>query len=156
VSQLLEELEALIKKIVNLHSQNSEEEIIHVVFVEHKLLQRKVDTQLCSTKSRKKLSQIGDKEHKKLREKHVSNKEAWRSALLLNGWKQHKFTLNVQLQSMLNANQRPTFAPLMLHFLGLEGEDDIDHRCVLWIVPCPFCHKPTWDGKIASCKHVYH
>ncbi len=60
---------------------------------------------------------------------------------------------------MLSANQHPTFAPLPLPFLGLEGKDHIDHRCVLRIVPCPFCHRlfgPTWDGKIVSCKHVYH
>jgi hypothetical protein len=48
---LLEELEALIKKIADLHNQNSGEEIIHAIFVKHELLQRKFDTQLCLTES---------------------------------------------------------------------------------------------------------
>jgi len=81
---LLEELEALIKKIANLHSQNSGEEIIHEIFVKHELLQIKFDTQLCLTETFLKLYQIGDKENKRLHEKHLSN-EAWHLALLLNG-----------------------------------------------------------------------
>jgi hypothetical protein len=121
LTQLLEKLEALVKKVEDMRYHNSVKEIMKVTIVEKELLQRKVDTQIFSINSFRYISQIGDEEHMRLHKKHESMEEAWHSALLkLDGWKRHKLTLYVQVQAMLSGNQRPTFAPSPLPFLGLE------------------------------------
>lgn len=76
LTQLLEELEALVKKVEDMRCHNSTEEIIKAALGEKELLQRKVDMQICSIDSFGDLSQIGDEEHSRLRKKHESTEEA--------------------------------------------------------------------------------
>jgi hypothetical protein len=75
-------LEVLVKKVEDLHCQNSVEETVHVALVEQGILQRKVDMQMCSIDNFRDLSHIRDEEHTRLCHKYVLIEKAWRFTLL--------------------------------------------------------------------------
>ncbi len=77
LAQLLEDLEMLVKKVEDLRCQKQRKIKNTGNFCEQGLLQRKVDMQMCLVDNFRDLSHIGDKEHTRLRQKHVSTKEAW-------------------------------------------------------------------------------
>jgi len=60
---------------------------------------------------------------------------------------------------MKNGDPCPTFTPSPLPFVLLNKDVSGDFIYFLLVIHCPFCHQrfePTWDSKIASCKHSYH
>ncbi len=146
--------------VVNLLSQNNSKNLINVALVEQEFVQKKFDSQLCLVKSFRNMCQIREDEHFKLPKKHVSTKDKGHPTLIkLDIWKQPKVALCFQVQMMLSGNQRPNITPLLLSFIGLEGEKYPDYPHLLAILPCPFCcrlFEPTWDCKFVSCKHAYH
>jgi hypothetical protein len=79
--------------------------------------------------------------------------------LCINTRKWHKVTLSVQVQAMVTKNQCPTLTPKPLSFLGLDGEDYLDHLSLVTVKPCLFFHRffeLTWDVKFVFCQNSYH
>jgi hypothetical protein len=115
---------------------------------------------MCSIDSFTELLQTKEDEHSKIHAKHVLIMEAWKfESIKLDTMKWHKPTLCMQAQGMMNRHQCPTLMSLPLPLLCLESPYYLNFPCLLSILPCPFCQRlfePTWDYKIASCKHTYH
>jgi len=56
-------------------------------------------------------------------------------------------------------HQHPIFNPIPLPFNSMDYDAPVISPYHVLILPCPFCHNgfdPTWDCKLASCKHTYH
>jgi hypothetical protein len=59
---------------------------------------------------------------------------------------------------MMTKNQCPTLTPKPLSFLGLDGEDYLDHLSLVIVKLCPFFHRffeLTWDVKFVFCQNSY-